>query len=220
MMKEKNALKERTMGRRIPLRTAALLLLSCLLPLVFSGCAQTITHLIDPDETYEKEGAAYSDSSFRDKASLYEDDDAEVLTLYLTVGQGNEEDGTNHTWTEVNSHAIGWYEERGIEPYACEAGLQVGDENGPGGRRVRLRGDGGQRGHPGAGREFLNTAPEELPDRYQRRKRRVGGSEGDRAEQMCQRPHAIHESSLLQAAAGDPAAGQRAHQAGTPVREG
>ena len=131
MMKEKNALKERTKGRRIPLRTAALLLLSCLLPLVFSGCAQTITHLIDPDETYEKEGAAYSDSSFRDKASLYEDDEAEVLTLYLTVGQVNEEDGTNHTWTEVNSHAIGWYEERGIEPYACEAGLQVGDENGP-----------------------------------------------------------------------------------------
>lgn len=112
-------------------RATGALLLTCLLPLLLSGCAQTVTHLISPDETYEKEGTAYSDTSFRDNDSLYENDEAEVLTLYLTVGQGNEEEGTNHTWTEINSHSVGWYEEHGMTPWSCEAGLQVGDENGP-----------------------------------------------------------------------------------------
>lgn len=123
--------RERSEKNKKRIKTAGIFLLTCLLPLLLSGCAQTVTHLISPDETYEKEGAAYSDTSFRDKDSLYENDEAEIVTLYLTVGQGNEEEGTNHTWTEVNSHSVGWYEENGMIPWSCEAGLQVGDENGP-----------------------------------------------------------------------------------------
>lgn len=124
-------IKERNVRKKLCNRVAGILILTCLLPLLLSGCAQTVTNLISPDETYEKEGAVYSDTTFRDKKSLYEDDEAEIVTLYLTVGQGNEEEGTNHTWTEVNSHSVGWFEEKGMVPWSCEAGLQVGDENGP-----------------------------------------------------------------------------------------
>lgn len=53
------------------------------------------------------------------------------MTMYLTVREGNAEDSTNHTWTEVNTYDTYYYHDLGIERYACEAILQVGDENGP-----------------------------------------------------------------------------------------
>lgn len=115
-------------------RTAEILTL-ILLTGILSGCAVSggdDSFLISADETYETTGDSGDDYSFQDNKALYEDDDEnEVVTMYLTVGRGNEEDGTDHTWTEVNSHPLEYYEELGIQPYKCEAVLQVGDETGP-----------------------------------------------------------------------------------------
>lgn len=60
----------------------------------------------------------------QDNKSLYEEENNEVVTMYLTVGQGNEEDDTDHTWTEINSYPLSYYEEHSITPYKCEAVLQ------------------------------------------------------------------------------------------------
>lgn len=65
-------------------------------------------------------------SVYSDTSELYD-----VVTMYLTVREGNAEDSTNHTWTEVNTYDTYYYHDLGIERYACEAILQVGDENGP-----------------------------------------------------------------------------------------
>lgn len=67
-----------------------------------------------------------------DNKSLYQlDDDLEVVTMYLTVQQGSESDGTNHTWAEVNENSAYYYDELGIERYKVEAILQIGNEEGP-----------------------------------------------------------------------------------------
>ncbi len=67
-----------------------------------------------------------------DSETIYlDDDDDSVVTMYLTVSQGNETDNANHTWSEVNDHSIYYYEEQGIDRYRVQGMLQVGDENGP-----------------------------------------------------------------------------------------
>ena len=105
-----------------------------LLALSLAGCAvsgEGSGYLVSPDETYETVGASQEDYRLTDRDALYEEDDGEVVTMYLTVGKGNKEDGTDHTWTEVNSYPLEYYEENDLEPYKCEAVLQVGDEAGP-----------------------------------------------------------------------------------------
>ncbi|SFP52562.1 spore coat protein H [Butyrivibrio proteoclasticus] len=69
-------------------------------------------------------------SHIRDVDALYEDDGTNVVTMYLTVRQGNAGEGTNHTWEEVNSHSAYYYDELGIPRYKVEALLQVGTEEG------------------------------------------------------------------------------------------
>ena len=99
--------------------------------LSLAGCGasgEEENYLVSAEETYEK--SASKEYEVKDNKALYEEE-PEVVTMYLTVGQGNKEDGTDHTWTEVNSHPLTYYEENGIEPYRCEAVLQVGDEQGP-----------------------------------------------------------------------------------------
>ncbi len=72
------------------------------------------------------------DYTLKDNKFLYEtDDDTSVVTMYLTVRQGNKEENTNHTWEELNGHSVYYYDELGIERAKTEAILQVGDENGP-----------------------------------------------------------------------------------------
>lgn len=67
-----------------------------------------------------------------DNTALYENrDPASVVTMYLTVSEGNASDNTDHTWTQVNSYSAYHYAELGIERYAVNGLLQVGDENGP-----------------------------------------------------------------------------------------
>ena len=67
----------------------------------------------------------------RDVGSLYSAEPEDVVTMYLTVREGNASDGTNHTWQEVNTYSAYYYDELGIDRYKVAALLQVGDENGP-----------------------------------------------------------------------------------------
>lgn len=67
----------------------------------------------------------------RDVDSLYTAAPEDVVTMYLTVREGNASDGTNHTWQEVNTYSAYYYDELGIDRYKVAALLQVGDENGP-----------------------------------------------------------------------------------------
>ena len=105
---------------------------------LLSGCSGTAREAAVPAETaavgdyVEKETASLEDFHLRDKASVYEDDEeGSVVTMYLTVREGNSAENTNHTWTEVNTYSKYWYEENNIPQYAVEGILQVGDENGP-----------------------------------------------------------------------------------------
>lgn len=101
---------------------------------LLSGCASMISEqvatLISPNESYEKASRS-DDYRVTDNSALYARAEDRVLTLYLTAGLGNEKEGTNHTWTEVNAQPLSYYAELGIEPYACEAVVQLGDEVGP-----------------------------------------------------------------------------------------
>ena len=65
----------------------------------------------------------------KDLYSVY--DDSGVVTMYLTVSSGNEAEGTNHTWAEINHYSVYDYEKMGVERYQVNGLLQVGDENGP-----------------------------------------------------------------------------------------
>ena len=66
-----------------------------------------------------------------DNPELYEDNGDSYVTMYLTVRRGNETEGTDHTWREVNNHSVYYYEENDIDRYKIEGLLQVGDESGP-----------------------------------------------------------------------------------------
>lgn len=67
-----------------------------------------------------------------DNTSLYKlDDDLEVVTMYLTVQEGNELEGTDHTWKEINDNSVYYYDELGTERYQVEGILQIGNEDGP-----------------------------------------------------------------------------------------
>ena len=89
----------------------------------------------EQEESESVESARYEADGnlpIQDNLSLYKDDDWDGVTvMYLTVREGSEANGTNHSWTEVNEHSAYYYEENGIERYSSECILQVGDENGP-----------------------------------------------------------------------------------------
>ena len=99
---------------------------------LLSGCGETVQEASGTVETaavenyVEKETASLEDFRLRDKESVYEDDDeGSVVTMYLTVREGNSAENTNHTWTEVNTYSKYWYEENHIPQYAVEGILQV-----------------------------------------------------------------------------------------------
>lgn len=67
----------------------------------------------------------------RDKNLLYSQyDDTEIVTMYLTVSVGNEGEGTNHTWEEINTYSAYDYDRMGVDRYKVAGLIQVGDENG------------------------------------------------------------------------------------------
>ena len=100
---------------------------------ILSGCIKekpveeisdnTIKQYVDP---------SLSGYKFRDNKYLYKNSDPKkVVTMYLTVLEGNSGEGTDHTWEEVNSYSVYDYEKMGIDRYKVEGLLQVGDESGP-----------------------------------------------------------------------------------------
>ena len=72
-----------------------------------------------------------TDIHIRDKKLLYSQyDNTEIVTMYLTVSTGNEGEGTNHTWEEINTYSAYDYDEMGVDRYKVAGLLQVGDEDG------------------------------------------------------------------------------------------
>ena len=124
-----------------------LLALACAAIPLLGGCAfagpsqteteetvsETAADVQDWTASYvEKVSPSVEDYRLRDNKSIYEDDDeSSVVTMYLTVREGNSAENTDHTWAEINTYSKYWYEDRGIPQYAVEGILQVGDENGP-----------------------------------------------------------------------------------------
>lgn len=108
-----------------------ILLLAMLLSLC--GCADfqqaTDTNLgtkVDPEEIRNE-----TDIHLRDKDLLYTMyDNTEIVTMYLTVSRGNEGEGTNHTWEEINTYSAYDYERMGVDRYKVAGLLQVGNEEG------------------------------------------------------------------------------------------
>ncbi len=67
----------------------------------------------------------------RDKNLMYSMyDNTEIVTMYLTVSTGNEGEGTNHTWEEVNTYSAYDYDEMGVDRYKVAGLLQVGNQDG------------------------------------------------------------------------------------------
>ena len=89
----------------------------------------------DSDEKSEVEvervaKAPVEEGNISDNKNLYKDD-ASVITMYLTVSKGNEADGSDHTWQEVNTYSTYDYAEMGIDRYKVEGILEI-DETGNG----------------------------------------------------------------------------------------
>ena len=119
-------------------RIIALLLLTCTLISGLGGCQFTQTTInkenTGEDSSMDDNHLLSIDGSFpiKDNQGLYVDWESEdIVTMYLTVREGNADEGTNHTWEEVNTYSAYYYEERGIDRYQVEGLLQIGDENGP-----------------------------------------------------------------------------------------
>lgn len=108
-----------------------------------AGCAdgrkEPVSAAADTEESLFKESTEAGSGEqpqesklLRDKDTLYEGTDrCSVVTMYLTVSEGNQSENTDHTWKEVNSYSVYDYEDMGVERYAVNGLLQVGDENGP-----------------------------------------------------------------------------------------
>ncbi|MBQ8249876.1 MAG: CotH kinase family protein [Clostridia bacterium] len=110
-------------------RLAAVLLLSAIL-LGNVGCEEAVnTDLgtsVDVPEISDSE-----DIHIRDKSLLYENqNNTEIVTMYLTVSMGNSAENTDHTWEEINTYSVYDYERMGVDRYKVAGLIQVGDENG------------------------------------------------------------------------------------------
>ncbi len=71
-----------------------------------------------------------SKSDFHEDNSIYDYDHTKVDYLYVTVKQGTEAEGTNHTFDEVNSYR-NLQGMTGVEKILANAIVKVGDKNGP-----------------------------------------------------------------------------------------
>ena len=88
--------------------------------------AETVSYVAEGVREAEQNALAETDETLTDMTSsggplqdsryLYDDEDeGNVITMYLTVRTGNASEGTNHTWEEVNAHPAYYYTERGID---------------------------------------------------------------------------------------------------------
>ncbi len=126
---------EKSNGRRHRAKKGTALLM--LLVLFLMGCGQQDAQSQIESDNMEQHAGDYveketEEETVCDSEVIYEEDDeTSVVTMYLTVTQGNAEDNTNHTWSDINENSVYWYEDNGLERYNCEGILQIGDENGP-----------------------------------------------------------------------------------------
>ena len=128
-MKLKNL--NRPAGRFLPTHLVTGLLTLLLFCLILSGCkvqSENMSDLIlSPEETYEKSDS--TEYQVVDAENLYDTDDAnDISVVYLAVALGNEDDGTDYTWTQINTVSL---PAQGDQPYQCEAVFQLGDRNAP-----------------------------------------------------------------------------------------
>lgn len=84
-------------------------------------------------DSYDKETVA--EGNLTENKDIYDqDDDTSVITMYLTVSRGNDADGSDHTWQEINTYSAYDYADMGVDRYKVEGLLQI-DETGNGVRR-------------------------------------------------------------------------------------
>ena len=111
-----------------------ILSLLMVLLLAFSLCSCSFEEATNTNlgTTINKEEISAEESiHIRDKDLLYGlYDNTEIVTMYLTVSTGNEGEGTNHTWEEVNTYSVYDYDRMGVDRYKVAGLLQVGDQNG------------------------------------------------------------------------------------------
>ena len=115
------------------------ILVVLLLMLLVAGCGASdtgITSSVETEQEQEPQGMVVEKESpeedvAEDKSIYDQDEETSVVTMYLTVQQGNAADNTDHTWDEVNQYSTEYYDENDLERNKCEAILQIGDENGP-----------------------------------------------------------------------------------------
>lgn len=102
--------------------------------LCFCGCSEMLD-----DATNDNLGTEISPGDInldenihiRDKNLLYENqDNTEIVTMYLTVSYGNSAENTDHTWEEINTYSVYDYDDMGTDRYKVAGLLQIGDENG------------------------------------------------------------------------------------------
>lgn len=100
-----------------------------LMTTVLSGCNGVqeagSSWILSQTESYEK--AENPELQVRDAEHLYDHSDS-ITTVYLAVAPGNAADGTDYTWTQINSVPL---DAQGSKPYQCEGVFQLGDENAP-----------------------------------------------------------------------------------------
>ena len=103
-----------------------------LLALLLTSCTPKVTEPIKIENPDVLPIGAVDNAKITDLKEIYSaDDETSVVSMYLTVMRGNKADNTDHSWSDVNANPIFYYEDIGVDPYAVEGLLQVGDENGP-----------------------------------------------------------------------------------------
>lgn len=132
----KNLRKRR---HRLLMLAAAVLLLICIVGANIIIRLRNVEEAV-PEDSFDTpaplegdyvEKAEAAEAVREDKSIYAYDDDCSVVTMYLTVREGNSADNTDHSWSEINTNSAYYYDELGIPRYNCEALLQIGDENGP-----------------------------------------------------------------------------------------
>ena len=112
--------------------TLKIISLIILTSIIFSGCESLPEGKINAAITTATHKVYAEEYKLRDKKDLYTVDSPEdIVTMYLTVSEGNEGEKTNHTWSEINTYSVYDYEAMGVDRYKVEGLLQIGDESGP-----------------------------------------------------------------------------------------
>ena len=110
------------------LKQMVAVVLAIALCFMFVGCDEAVSSNLGTTV----DGSIVDESiHIRDKNLLYSQySNTEIVTMYLTVSKGNEGEGTNHTWEEINTYSVYDYDRMGVDRYKVAGLLQVGDENG------------------------------------------------------------------------------------------